>query len=492
MGEDFDFDLFVKFIVWIIESEPLGLLKSLLSNLLYFGEAIESNTQQLFIAIRANKLFHIVIFYSLVLWLLYTFLFPKRKSISITYVNKVLNKESQDALMKKFQSKNQEIKAMLEKLKGTNDTKKPNEILKKIDQAINEIKNLQDLHNEFKGEIIDSHNQIIESLKPNRSNYYREVVEPTKKLENGQKDWENVEKFEVKEDQKVYDDGEKELISVGKNEDIAGQWVKDKDFDVKSKENDIENSFKAEKIEKAPKLPPKQEPVAEKNDKIPLKPLPKTGNPFPKFPVPKLPNLAPKPVNPKAKAENTDQKTLEKVENPPKPIEKAENPIRKPIEKIDNPFQKTFEKTDNPLPKPGENPDTSSQKNKEKIDTPFQKVKPDLAKTEISQEKTENTSMPDQPIEKSYLKQEKPEPKTKELEKSPINEEIKNQAEDSEEKHTESTPKPNVPPRPKIFQPRPAPLSIGKAPPIRGKAVQPVPSERAQYVAPSIKSSPFG
>lgn len=491
MAQDFDVVIILDLISFIVESDPLGLLKSIFNNLVYYGEFIELGVQELFIAIRANKLLHVVVFYSLALWLIYLFLFPKRKSISITYVKKTLTIESQEALMRIFKSKNQDVKLMLENLKGSNDSKKPNEILKKIDQAINEIKNLQDLHNEFKGEIIDSHNQIIESLKPNRSNYYKEAEEPEKKLENEQEEWENIEKFEVKEDKKVCDDREKELISVEKNEEMAEDWVKIQDLDVKSKENDIETPSKAEKLEKTDKISPKPMPkIGKPLPKLPF-PTPKIGNPPPKLsspiPIPKTANPAPKLGNPKSKPENTDQKTEDLLS---KPIEKPENSIPKPIEKLDNPFQKAFEKIDNP-PKFGEKPDIPQQKAKEKFDTPLQN--PFLkAKAEISQEKTENPLLV-QPIEKSYLKQEKPEPKTKESEKNLANDEVKNQAEDSEEKHIENTPKPNVPPSPKIFIPRPSPISIGKAPPIRTKPPQSEPSERAQYVAPqAIKSNPFG
>ena len=133
-----------------------------------FAESIDGLLASLYLQIRGVDPLNIICFYTLVVFLAYS-LPPRKKKIQVIYVHKKIDTNAQQVIKDKVQTKMKEIKTFAEKFRAEHEGTKNHDFTKRLDQAILEIKTIQDLHNEFKQEIIDSHYQIIESLAPNKN-----------------------------------------------------------------------------------------------------------------------------------------------------------------------------------------------------------------------------------------------------------------------------------------------------------------------------------
>ena len=134
-----------------------------LSVMISFAETSEELLGSVYFWIRNKSPLNIVCFYIFVLVLI-RFLYSEKNKSNIIFVKKILDDKGQKNVKEKLLEKMKEVRGFIEELKA----EKKNDLNDKIDQAMNEIKKIQDLHNEFKEDILDSHTQIIDSLTGNK------------------------------------------------------------------------------------------------------------------------------------------------------------------------------------------------------------------------------------------------------------------------------------------------------------------------------------
>ena len=110
----------------------------------------------------SNNLNHIFIYLSL-FFILFA-LNQSKKTAVITHVIKTLDPGQQVTLKTKLKEQTADIKTQVDSLKASLASRQTSNYSIKINEAYIELGKIQNLHNEFKMEIIDSHQKIIESL----------------------------------------------------------------------------------------------------------------------------------------------------------------------------------------------------------------------------------------------------------------------------------------------------------------------------------------
>lgn len=137
----------------------------LVVSMIAFAEWVENALADLYIAIRGVEGLNLVCFY-LGLFLVAYCLAPKKRLAKVIYIHKKIDEKDQKSIREAVQGKIKELKTALDSLHSVKDGNKNSDFIKALDHALIEIRSIQDLHNEFKHEIIDSHSQIIDSLTP--------------------------------------------------------------------------------------------------------------------------------------------------------------------------------------------------------------------------------------------------------------------------------------------------------------------------------------
>ena len=234
-----------------------------LSVMISFAETSEELLGSVYFWIRNKSPLNIVCFYIFVLVLI-RFLYSEKNKSNIIFVKKILDDKGQKNVKEKLLEKMKEVRGFIEELKA----EKKNDLNDKIDQAMNEIKKIQDLHNEFKEDILDSHTQIIDSLTGNK-----------KKIEIGRNGLErqgfcnDYESIEQKNEENLNFNYETKQGLVVPEVHISNPFAHN---GIKSENRPQKLSIPI--INKYPKIPRPQEEVKnekiEKNDFLPEKKIP--------------------------------------------------------------------------------------------------------------------------------------------------------------------------------------------------------------------------
>ena len=427
-----------------------------------FAECIEKVLTNIYLEIRGIYPLNIICFYIFVIFIIYL-LTAKKKQGHIIYIRKTLNQTAQQSVKDEVQAKVKEIKSLIDRIKPSQNNNKQGDFIKKLDQAILEIKTIQDLHNEFKQEILDSHAQIIESLSPNQNFIHKKEPETkTNTSSNFHKDFPNIlpERMPPIIDQNV---------SIQKN--------------------------------KVSILPEKVPPINNQNA-----PMPKNKAPLPPIRIPPIidQNLSfqKKKIPVLGKTPPAIEKNPPVIEKNPPVIEKnppAPEKIPPVIEKI-TPEQKKnapeyFQK--NPFANLKKAPEIKSiipEPSKKVIDNPFA-VNPKINVSELNQINPDKVvaaaNIPEIAINTDNIL-------NKNIGKEDNQGELMNKMVNGEEKNKELKGVDNKKIEiskgiPTVVIPRPANLNIIKPPPLRGKNVKSIADERSKYIPPpTIKSNPFG
>jgi hypothetical protein len=213
-----------------------------ISSFIYFAEMCE----------RTISNYHLILsnFHSLNLLLVYVGLVfilialsQSHRKVEVTHIKKTLTPKQLEEIKAKIRAQANELKAQVELIKSKLMPGQSPEFLSKINEAYSELEIIQSLHNQFKDEIIDSHQKIIEILsgKPETSSIPAENL----KSENPLKTPAPEVKIPVK-----YPENPEEI------EEIHNKTRK-------NSENSEENLKKPSEPKDPEKTPPKEEPKQE-------------------------------------------------------------------------------------------------------------------------------------------------------------------------------------------------------------------------------------